>query len=90
MQGSSLTIVLVIAISVMINLILTLIIRRKDKSQKTIKNINNQIQTFRSDVTTLSERIRALGQETLQNVDAKASVVRDMLAKVEDELSSLS
>ena len=90
MQGSSLTIVLVIAISVLINLILTLIIRRKDKSQKTIKNINNQIQTFRSDVTTLSERIRALGQETLQNVDAKASVVRDMLEKVEDELSSLS
>ena len=82
--------VLIIAISVLVNLIITLVIRRKDRDQKTIKNINNQIQTFRSEVSALSERIRALGQETLQNVDAKTVVAEQMVSKVAEGLESLA
>ncbi len=87
----SLTVViLTILLSVLINLLITLIIRKSDRNQKTIKNINNQIQTFRSEVAAVTERIKNLEHETVTNVETKVSLADQTIARVAESLETLS
>ena len=85
-----LSIILAVALSVLINLIIMLIMKKRSKNSRTVKMVNDQIQAFRNEVSATVERVTTLGRDTLQNVEAKTGEASDMVRQVAEGLETLS
>ena len=82
--------VLVVLISFFLNLLVMAISKRKNRNERTLKNINMQIKAFRNESSSTIERISTAGRECQQAVDAKIGEAEVMVRQVADSLDSLS
>ena len=82
--------VLVVLISFFLNLLVLGISKRKNRNERTLKNINMQIKAFRNESSSTIERISTAGRECQQAVEAKIGEAESMIKQVADSLDSLS
>lgn len=82
--------VLVVLVSFFLNLLVLGISKRKNRNERTLKNINMQIKAFRNESSSTIERISTAGRECQQAVEAKIGEAGAMIKQVADSLDSLS
>ena len=82
--------ILVVLVSFFLNLLVLGISKRKNRNDRTLKNINMQIKAFRNESSSTIERISTAGRECQQAVEAKVGEAEAMVRQVADSLDSLS
>ena len=82
--------ILVVLVSFFLNLLVLGISKRKNRNDRTLKNINMQIKAFRNESSSTIERISTAGRECQQAVEAKVGEAEAMIKQVADSLDSLS
>ena len=81
--------ILVVLVSFFLNLLVLGISKRKNRNDRTLKNINMQIKAFRNESSSTIERISTAGRECQQAVEAKVGEAEAMIKQVADSLDSL-
>ncbi len=78
-----------IGVSFLINLIITLAFRIADKKDRTLKNVNNQIKNFRTEVSTTVARVNTTAKDCEVNIQSRVEQANDANSKLAESLEML-